>query len=366
MDNKIGKFISCLRKEKGMTQSELGAKLFVTDKAVSKWERGISLPDISIIEELANVLDVSISELLSGKRGKTKKYTEEDISNIIKTLKRKQLIRLILLSLIFFIIFISLLFIIFKNIYLGFKYEKVEYINDNGAQDIIKLGIPKLSFSEQEKENSYSFKNLRGTKVLEQELKEYLKTLKYTNCNNSIYYYNEEENFTIVNYNVENHFFYNTISIQLYNDDYCSIQNVKAIQEKIYMNGFLSNNFDHLYGKEDYFQIWMVINSNNSEDLKFFTHLTAHYTKNGKSKILESSEGYVEVVNDKLIYTRTKIYTRHQSINIPNTSTFEILDNQKLKLNDDYLDSYERNIILRPETPEEIDLMIEASKNSKK
>ena len=47
-NNKIGSFILELRKEKGLTQQELGDKLFVTDKAVSKWERGLSLPDVSI------------------------------------------------------------------------------------------------------------------------------------------------------------------------------------------------------------------------------------------------------------------------------------------------------------------------------
>ena len=48
----IGKFIAKIRKEKGMTQQKLAEKLFVTDKAVSKWERGLSLPDISILEPL--------------------------------------------------------------------------------------------------------------------------------------------------------------------------------------------------------------------------------------------------------------------------------------------------------------------------
>ena len=47
-NNKIGKFIASVRKEKNLTQQELGNKLFVTDKAVSKWERGLSLPDISL------------------------------------------------------------------------------------------------------------------------------------------------------------------------------------------------------------------------------------------------------------------------------------------------------------------------------
>lgn len=65
---KIGRFISQNRKEKGMTQKELAEQIHVTDKAVSKWERGICFPDISMIEPLAELLDVSVLELLQGER----------------------------------------------------------------------------------------------------------------------------------------------------------------------------------------------------------------------------------------------------------------------------------------------------------
>lgn len=68
MENKnIGSIISTLRKEKNMTQSELANKMNVTDKAVSKWERNISCPDINSIPKLAEILDVSVEELLNAK-----------------------------------------------------------------------------------------------------------------------------------------------------------------------------------------------------------------------------------------------------------------------------------------------------------
>ena len=54
----IGETIATLRKEKKMTQSDLAQKMNVTDKAVSKWERGISLPDVETISKLADVLEV--------------------------------------------------------------------------------------------------------------------------------------------------------------------------------------------------------------------------------------------------------------------------------------------------------------------
>ncbi len=67
---KFGSFVSQLRKEKGMTQKELAEKLFLSDKAVSKWERGLSVPDIAILTPLAEALDVTVAELLNCERMK--------------------------------------------------------------------------------------------------------------------------------------------------------------------------------------------------------------------------------------------------------------------------------------------------------
>lgn len=89
MDNeqneKMGKFISDLRKSKGMTQKVLAEQLKVTDKAVSKWERGISCPDISLLIPLGKILGVSTSELLNGER----ESIEEGQTLLNKTEERK-------------------------------------------------------------------------------------------------------------------------------------------------------------------------------------------------------------------------------------------------------------------------------------
>ena len=61
-------FLAQLRKEKGMTQKDLAERIFVSDKAVSKWERGLSLPDVALLQPLADLMDVTISELLRGQR----------------------------------------------------------------------------------------------------------------------------------------------------------------------------------------------------------------------------------------------------------------------------------------------------------
>lgn len=67
MKKTMGEIISALRKEKGMTQKELAEQIGVTDKAVSKWERNLSCPDISSIPHLAEVLGVGVEELMDVK-----------------------------------------------------------------------------------------------------------------------------------------------------------------------------------------------------------------------------------------------------------------------------------------------------------
>ena len=65
---KIGKFIAECRKNANLTQMQLSEKLGITDKAISKWERGISMPDTSIMLELCDILGISVNELLSGEK----------------------------------------------------------------------------------------------------------------------------------------------------------------------------------------------------------------------------------------------------------------------------------------------------------
>lgn len=79
----IGETIAISRKEKGMTQSELAEKMNVTDKAVSKWERDLSCPDVNTISKLADVLDISVEELLSAKKQEYSNSKIKDLINIV-------------------------------------------------------------------------------------------------------------------------------------------------------------------------------------------------------------------------------------------------------------------------------------------
>lgn len=83
MDNaKMGELIRDARKEKGLTQKDIAEKLGITDRAVSKWERGICAPDIAYIEELAEMLDLTVAELIAGER--MEQAPAEEVESAIK------------------------------------------------------------------------------------------------------------------------------------------------------------------------------------------------------------------------------------------------------------------------------------------
>ena len=85
---KIGKFIASCRKEEGMTQAELAEKLGISDRAVSKWENGKSMPDSGIMLELCGFLKINVNELLSGERIMAEFYSKQVEENLL-TMKRE-------------------------------------------------------------------------------------------------------------------------------------------------------------------------------------------------------------------------------------------------------------------------------------
>ena len=88
---KIGKFIANCRKEKNITQEELAEKLFITDRAVSKWERGLSLPDADKMLDLCNILDINVNELLNGERIDMKENNKKTDELILELAKQDEL-----------------------------------------------------------------------------------------------------------------------------------------------------------------------------------------------------------------------------------------------------------------------------------
>lgn len=114
---KVGGFIAERRKLKGLTQAQLAEKLGITDRAVSKWETGRSLPDSSIMLEVCELLEISVNELLSGEVIEMTNYSEKAEENLLEMKKQKEetdkrLLRIeIAIGLLISVVFFVLIFI---------------------------------------------------------------------------------------------------------------------------------------------------------------------------------------------------------------------------------------------------------------
>lgn len=122
---KIGKFIADNRTAKKLTQEELAKKIGVTDKAISKWENGRCLPDVSLFKPLCKALDISVNELLNGEKD-TKSNKEDGYINYIKETNKKTKLKLIITILVSTTILVLLLLSIY-------------FINNYGKTTIYRL-----------------------------------------------------------------------------------------------------------------------------------------------------------------------------------------------------------------------------------
>ena len=86
----IGKFIAEERKKKGYTQRHLSEKLGISDKTISKWERGNGFPEVSLLLPLCEELDITVNELLSGKRVSEEDYRKKAEENMVNLVKEAQ------------------------------------------------------------------------------------------------------------------------------------------------------------------------------------------------------------------------------------------------------------------------------------
>ncbi len=114
---KIGKFIANCRKDKKITQEKLAEKLYISDRAISKWERGLSLPDTDKMLELCDILDITVNELLNGEkteRNDDNKKTEKLLIDMVKQKKEsdKRLLSIeIVIGILITVILLALVFI---------------------------------------------------------------------------------------------------------------------------------------------------------------------------------------------------------------------------------------------------------------
>ena len=87
---KIGRFIAERRKAKDLTQMQLAEKLNITDRAVSKWERGKAMPDSSIMLDLCKILKITVNDLLCGEKVTMENYNKELENNLLEMVKQKE------------------------------------------------------------------------------------------------------------------------------------------------------------------------------------------------------------------------------------------------------------------------------------
>lgn len=115
---KIGKFIAKCRKTVGLTQLQLADKLGITDRAVSKWERGKALPDSGYMLELCAILKITVNDLLSGEVVTVENYNKELEKNLLEMVKQKELADKRLLAVEVFV-GITATFVLFTLIFLA-------------------------------------------------------------------------------------------------------------------------------------------------------------------------------------------------------------------------------------------------------
>lgn len=144
---KIGLFIAEMRKKKKMTQQELADKLGVTDRAVSNWENGRRMPDVSIYKSLCSELNITLNELVNGELD-TKEITQDNIDNtIIKTLdyneknksKLYNIIKILVVILIISVTFIGITFYSFRK-----RFPKIDLYSIKLIENQDKVFIDQL------------------------------------------------------------------------------------------------------------------------------------------------------------------------------------------------------------------------------
>ena len=140
---KIGKYIAGKRKSLGMTQKQLAEKLGMSDKSVSKWERGVCLPDVSVYKELCSILGISLNEFLAGEDIAQENMIQKSETNIIEVIRdninKQKCLKVMKCILVF--IFICVVSVIGFTIY---RLKKPQNFITPLAEDSIEMQTAKL------------------------------------------------------------------------------------------------------------------------------------------------------------------------------------------------------------------------------
>ena len=114
-NEKTGALIAAIRKEKGLTQEQLGEQVFVSGKAVSKWERGLSFPSVDVLEKLAEVLGITVTELLAGERIEQAQLPEKSEEVALQVMREERVSRRRILAVCAAVVALLLIPILWEN-----------------------------------------------------------------------------------------------------------------------------------------------------------------------------------------------------------------------------------------------------------
>lgn len=212
----IGRLIAELRKEKQMTQMELANKLGVTDRAVSKWENGRGLPDLSLLSPLCDELGISLKELLSGEKanseekecdGKSEAGVPEQVlmgfrSQLNQEEQKKEKRKIVswvfiaaALAAVIMVVTLSCNKTFFRETY------EADFLSD------VHISIPRFCFYRRTgglDEYTTTLKTLREPDEVDVFIDEYLRTLEKIESEERVYYYDSEQDLSILSYRINN------------------------------------------------------------------------------------------------------------------------------------------------------------------
>lgn len=255
--------------------------------------------------------------------------------------------------LILILLVVVVLLLLFVNHSFGYYEDEIIYEKEQGSQTIV-LGVPKYSMAGNYGMYSYTYKNFRSKKILEEEISDYLSTLNERTYNGVKYYYNMDNDYSIYEYEVKPSFIYNTVSYKVREGDYAGSMVLNDYKKYLkYMKIFRSFNGGTINLNDDFdTKITGTFKDDFSKDKNgnYVFNATIkilNYKKinNEKAEVytLENSTGSYHIENGKLYYTRSDTKSDYDDLNIPKKSVFTIQEDGSLILDDNYLKDYYSN-----------------------
>ncbi len=274
----IGKFIKQLREEKGWTQELLAQKIFIGREAISKWERGKTLPESKSLEQLCKVFDISLNELLCGERNTTKNIAL-DLYEDSKKIRKK-------FKILFNITILLVLIMLFYYFITQYKSVKIFTISGESKNFQIYNGL-------YIKTNEKIYLNI-GEIINNNHLKINKIELSYLKADQEIPVFTSfDTNLLIVDYYGYNEYFNydkNDLYLKIYYDNYNEIIKLNFTQDYLNNKFFIIKNFR--ISKND------VLNNNIPDNEKLINKIKEKfdYKDNTYKFIIESNTNQIEIL----------------------------------------------------------------------